>query len=136
VIDQGHTMYTGDGKTPSFCICCDYNPDNRREVRVCYPHAELHPYQWQSVKLIRPPPANIFNPNVETHTVALPFYWMFYGEEKTCILSWCYWDCVYPSEGGYCGQVLDHTRQNESSIEWYIQALNYVVIMYCLSPYD
>ncbi len=50
--------------------------------------------------------------------MALPFW----RQERTRPLSWCYWDCVYPSEGGYCGQVLDHTRQNESSIEWYIQA--------------
>jgi hypothetical protein len=46
----------------------------------------------------------------------------FYGEASICFLFWCWWDCVYPSEGGYCGQVFDPSRQNELSVEWYIQA--------------
>jgi hypothetical protein len=82
VIDHGHTMYQRDGMTPAFCYIMISSPIPWPgwDQRACKPHAELHPYQWESVNLVKQWPGAILRPNVETHTLVVPFYKEFYGE--------------------------------------------------------
>jgi hypothetical protein len=125
VIDHGHPMYYPE-YTESYCYNIIYSSNFAQ--RACKPHAELHPYQWHSVDLVKPLqwPTPAFTPNVETHTVAVPFYKEVYGQSRcfNILYPYCWkWHCVYPSEGGSCNQVIDHTKQNESlNVEWYIEA--------------
>ena len=121
VIDHGHTMYQDDGMTPAFCYNIRIEYPNVPDIyqRVCKPHAEMHPYQWQSVRLVKSWPGSTFTPNVENHTMVIPFYREFFGERRVDPLPW--WECKYPPEG-ICNQVVDVSRQNQSSFEWFIDA--------------
>jgi hypothetical protein len=100
VIDYAHTMYS-DFATDSYCYI-------RFSYKGCHPHVELHPYKADSIKLVSIQPGEEV---VESHTLVAPFYSQFYSP------TW-WWNKVNDVHG----RVIDDTKNNTYSAEWFIQA--------------
>ncbi|MDP9352113.1 MAG: NBR1-Ig-like domain-containing protein, partial [Chloroflexota bacterium] len=101
VIDYAHQMFS-DLYTDSFCYM-------RGFYRACYAHAELHPYNPDSVELLTSsPPATV---SAETHTVVAPVYPEVY--------SFTYaWNKV----SGVAGHFVDAAKQEQQTAAFFIGA--------------
>jgi hypothetical protein len=100
VIDYSHTMY--------YNLCTDSFSYMRGLYKACYPHVELHPYDFESVQLVSPLlPAT---EKVERHAAVVPFYDEYYSGTY----AWNWW--------GVAGRVVDPSKRTKVLADWYITA--------------
>ena len=71
-------VYALDNAHSWYYHLCDF-PSARMEngLKICFNHAEFHPYDAYSIQLLKPPKPG--EPNVESHVVVAPIYEEFYS---------------------------------------------------------
>lgn len=101
VTDNAHTMFS--------ILCTDSFSLMRGMYRACFPHSELHPYDYYTIEIIQPLQPG--DANIETHTVAAPIYDEYYSNTY-------FWNKIW----GVAGHFVDSSKREIVDAEWFIEA--------------
>jgi hypothetical protein len=106
VTDHGHTLWGSCNAQSTLSYW-------RGIHLACYAHAELHPYHFNSVRLV-PFTSSLFRPNdanVESHTIVVPYYNEYYRDNG-----------INRNEQIGANGVVDSSKRLNANAEWFIEA--------------